>query len=59
MCADGNVDCGWDGSCRSCGYRVLEGCGAKSIMNAMFVRVTTIRMIKAVEISDKMTAKVC
>lgn len=33
-------------------------------MNAMFVRVTTIRMIKAVEISDKMTAlsimaKVC
>lgn len=59
MCADGSMNFCWDASCRNRGYRVIEGCSPKSIMNAMSVRVTTIKTIEAIEISEEMTAKVC
>lgn len=34
----------------------IEGCGTKSIMKAMFARVTPIRMIEMVEMLEEMAA---
>lgn len=59
MCADdGNVGCCWDDDWRSCGCRAIEGCGTKSIMKAMFARMTPIRMIETVEMLEEMAAKI-